>query len=157
MPFGLSGTAHWKTAPAARFDHLYQYPHHAPQSVRFLFDAPAISTPLKTFSAYQEQTPSNPLKFFSAYQEQSASIPQTSFTDYREPHRPIRNGPSDDPERIIGLSGTLLRPIGNSLIPESKSERGTWALDRGSNFFNPLNLFNYPCMIIIPLTLKSAF
>lgn len=94
------------------------------------------------FSAYREHPHCNPRKTFSVYPEHRALVRQAGNSAYQEQFRHIGNRDLVYPVRIIGLSGTLCRPIRNSLPPRPRTGSQSPSLDRGSNLFNPFNLSN---------------
>ena len=96
------------------------------------------------FSAYREHSNCKPFNAFSVYPEHSGRRHQNYNSAYREQFRHIGNSSSVYPDRIVGLSGTLHRPIRNSSLGQVPAGSQSPALDSGSNFSNPFNLSNYP-------------
>ena len=131
--------------PATRQKSLSVYQERSaanPQISFSVYQERPPATRQKPLSVYQERSAANPQNFLSVYRERSLRKPQNSYTVYQEHLRSIRNGSSVYQERIDGLSGTDLRSIRNAPLPETCAQRRSRALDRGSNLFNPFNLFN---------------
>lgn len=103
-----------------------------PRAIRPIRNSTA-QNPAKAFRSIRNTEPQsrrNPIR----------SIKNTLGLSGTEP-RMIKNESSDYQERILGLSGT-------PPPPKPRAHTATLGLDRGSNFFNPFNFSNRPCVPI---------